>query len=331
MIDGYDPRLVFDDFYGIVTGEEHAPEQVAARLINRAKHRRLHVPSSHVVGASYDPTYRTFEVADITYRIIGDDSTDMPVFDKLHEQFTKALPTPKHVRLDDDASYAEFRQARKDPYVAALEARLTALEQAVAAHVADNHGGGKLAILRNDLDNHILWHAAQAHKGGEPISLPLQDAIEGKIEAWQDGDELLCSVRVPGPDGLARIITSGAPVESAVEEVVSCGCDEGFYAEDIADVALPVAQLVGVDKLLTDICGVALDFVACGSPCIGVMMPTVDPSLAAAMALIQRCQSGDVRACKDAKIMMHDHKSLFDDACARLCVAQAEKGRSHGR
>lgn len=333
--DPYDPMVAFDDYYEAVGGGEPACDLVRAAqaVARRAQRRRLAAPPSIIVGASYDPTHETFEAGGVVYSVIGDDEapTGLPVFDDLHQRFADALPAPKYVRLDTPESYAAFREARRAPYIAALDARLTALEAAVAAHIADDHGGGKLDALQDAFDRHLAAGIGLAAQGGEPIALPMRACAEGKIECWQDGPEILCSIRLPGPDGIVRVATSATPAADAVEETLGCAIAEDLEPDEVIIIVPPMAQVLGASELVPEICGVALELLGCsgGAPFVGVMLPAADPATAAAMALLQRCQGGDRRACAEAAKMARSHRALIEDARDRLVAGQ--KAKANGR
>ncbi len=83
-------------------------------------------------------------------------------------------------------------------------------------------------------------------------------------------------------------------------------------------------QFIGAAKLTEEVCGVALGTIAClGGETGGVLLtPTVDPGLAAAMMLLQRCQQGDWAACGEARRMQQGHTALLEEAGGRLLFAQ---------
>lgn len=331
--DPYDPCVAFDDIWGTGDVGPRAPSSedlayAAAAIAHRARRRRLHAPPPSIVGVSYDPTYLSFEAGGVAYRVIGDDSpTGLPIFDELHQRFSTALPSPKHVRLDTEASYADFRR-RRDPSLASLDERLAALEAAVAAHTADDHGGGKLAALQDAFERHVAAHVCgDDAPASQPIDLPLAACRTGLIECWQEGPEICVSVRIPGPDGQARVATSAMPADTAVEETLGCAIDAGLEPEEMLVVVPPMAQVLGADRMITEICGCALEVLgqSGGQPFVGVLVPSADPSIAAAMALLQRCQRGDRRACAEAHELERRHRALVEDAHDRLIRGQRMK------
>lgn len=330
--DEYDPRVAFDDlvgdpFYGIVTGGRYDVLGAARKILHRAHRRRLHVPLT-VVGVPYDSTYSSFEAGGQIYDVLGDDAPpiDLPVYGALYKQFSDAVPDPKLVRIDDAQSYADFRAGRGQKYIDQLAARLSALEEAVAQHVADHHGGGRVAALEEALRQHI----AECHCGGSPIPLPLPGTPPGAIDAWQDGAEILCTVRFITPDGRVLSATSGTPAEDEVNEVVGCAIEEGVEPEELVACAPAVAQVLGATRLVQQLIGAAVDIIDCAgceAPFVGVMTSDADPAKAAAMMLVQQCQRGDFSAMQDARAMSRTKsgKKMLKDATKTLSMAQAMK------
>lgn len=349
--DPYDPMVAFDDFYGIVTGAARVdPVRAAGEILHRAKRHRAPL---RVLGASYDPTYKTFEVEDVVYRVIGggarsrslfrrfadwlsgrrvigDEPTGLPVYDALRADFDAVTPKPKYVRVDTPETYADFRAARREPHLAEVEARLAALEAAVAQHVADNHGGGRVAALEEALQHHIDEAGAACERaadravvGGEQVWLPLPDWANGKIDCWRDDREILCTVRLPGE----RMVTSAEQLNGCVDQVLGCAMEADLHPEEIAAVAPTMACVVGGLSLAQQLVGAAPDVIACcgGEPFVGVLAPAADPTVAATMALLQHCQQGEPRACAELVTLRKTHRALVDDAWDKLQHGQAAK------
>lgn len=351
MRDPYDIRVAFDD----VTGDEAAETDyvAAARaVLERARRRRLRPPPAQVVGA-VDMTEWTFAYPDVVVGAGGaDGDVGLPLFDRIRRRFSEALPEPKAVRVDDEASYREFREARREPYIRKLEARLDALERALAEHVSDRHGGGRLTALEDRLARHVgdpdahrralpalpatagsdvLGAAlAEVAHGGSRIALPIRESREGKIECWRDGGEILCSARVLGDDGRPRVLTSGTQARRHACEVARCAALAGLDAEDTLIVGPPLVEVLGAASLLPEICRAAPQLVsrAGSGTFVGAMVPDSDPRVAAAMALLQRAQLGDRRAAAESAVLGRLDGALFEDARERLVRAQREKWRT---
>ena len=322
-MDAYDIQVAFDDVYG--GGDAGNLAETASAVLYGVRSRRLAVPRMDVVALGADQTPWTFAVHGVA--VLGADvkPTGLPVFDELHQRFTLALPAPKAVRLDDEKSYAEFREGRREPYVAKLGERLAAIEEAVAYHVtqddlmdeafqqhiSDGHGAAVLGVLDETLC------------GGERIRLPLRDCANGKIECWRDGDELLCTIRVMTSDG-PRMATTGTSVERHLEEVL--GAAEEATFEDMCILGVPLAHLVGTASLIPQLCRVTPELLGNEPPFVGIMRPRSNPTMAAGMALLQRCQRGDRAACADAAKMMNSGGEKFlGEARDRLLCGQREK------
>jgi hypothetical protein len=123
------------------------------------------------------------------------------------------------VRLDDEPSYLAFRVAR--------------LEQALRQHMADGHGSAVTVL-------------------GAPVPLPC--CSNGAIECWQDGSDVVCSVRFEAPDG-ARVATAAAPIAPAVDDVVGAAWETGVEYPEVHALAGPLAVFVAADRLVSELCG----------------------------------------------------------------------------
>lgn len=354
--DPYDPVVAFDD----VLGGEAPPRdaaRVAAAIIREARRSRLAPPPMSLRVVDYDPTAWSFQV-------LGQSPTEepepagLPIFDDLHRRFAAATPAPKLVRLDTEESYGEFRDARRAPYIARLEERLRALEEAYAAHVADDHGGGRLAALEDALERHVrgghgidydvivgdeqdvtdvlgdavVGALGEVAHGGARVPLPLQEWVDGKIECWQDGDEILCTIRLLGPDGRLRLATTGTPVARHVDQVIGCAAVLGAEFEEVAVAGPLAAQMVAGESLIPQLCRAAPDLLSTREaarehPIVGAMSPRSNPAVAATMALLQRGQQGDRRAQAEALEMSRSSGALFGRAREQLVRAQRNKSR----
>lgn len=345
--DPYDPAVAFDDVYGA------PPESsVASALLRRCRASRLGPLPLDVEVIGHDPTPWTFCVPEV----VGDTSASAgtPVFDALRTQFSRALPQSKIIRLDDEGSYSDFRNGRRAPYLDKLASRLAALETAFQSHITDHHGGGRVASLEERMvaedrrlsslehafDDHVrdphalgeevLGAVDAAIRGGSRVLLPLPDWARGKVECWQDGPEVLCTVRVLGPGG-PLLATTGTPLDRNVEEVLGHADALGADAEDVI-VAVPViAPVVAAERALSEVCGAVPSLVGKwkGRPVVAEISSRVDPALAAAMALLQRCQQGDRAACADAYRLARTRGDLVNEA--RECLLRGQREKAEGR
>jgi len=320
-------RVAFDDLYGEDIGGHSAGNLLdgARAILSRVRARRIHMPM-RVVGTWSDPTHRTFEAGGVSYRVIGDDDTGLPVFERLRSRFADVTSRPKHVRVDTPGSYALFRAAR-DPNVLQLEQRLAALEAALASHTADGHDGGRIARLEDELHQHLVETVRGT--ASSKIPLPLPSWAQGKIECWQDGPEILCSIRVRGCDDEPRIVTSAAPLEGCLGEILGCAIEADVEPEHILAAGPPLAQVLGASALLRQLCGAVPELRkrAGAGTYVGVLAPAGDPDVAATMALLQRCQLGDPRARIELLSLSQQRGALVADAADRLARGQREKRR----
>ena len=78
-------------------------QRAARKIFQRVAKRRLpSAPRAQLIGAAYDPTYRTFEIEDRAYQIIGADAPagQFPLFDAARARFPRHECTkrnPLHV------------------------------------------------------------------------------------------------------------------------------------------------------------------------------------------------------------------------------------------
>ena len=305
LTDAYDPRRVFDD----VVGREvfgPASEDAAERVRLRARCRRL-PRRARVVVLGYDLTPWTFAASPQT--VLGSDGGGLQMFQTLERGFRRLMPPPRAVRVDGEEGYREFREARREPYVAALAERLDALEARVAAHLADEHGGGRVARLEEALARHLAERVdgdgAEALRdclrvGGSRVPLDVPTRWRRRAAAWQDGPEVLVTICVDSPRGEKLFATSGAPLADHFDEVAAAATDEGIPLALVVD----VPQSIAAESILAGLASAAGDLAGCGEAFVGALS-FGDPVKAAAMSLIQHCQRGSRRARQELAALWH--------------------------
>lgn len=362
--DPYDPVVAFDDYFEYDSYWGSAPlhashlESAAQSILEASRHRRARVSPmtpTTIEGLRRDTTQWSFSMPSwgAHDHILGAASDHLPLFGALRRQFRQAIGDAKAVRLDTDESYAGFRAARREPYLAALESRLAALEDAFARHAADHHGDRldalEMAVARHvgDPSAHVLGGAdpitiygdalmsavSEAQVGGTRIALPLPAWAEGNVECWQDGAEILCTARLCGPDGRSRYVTSATPARDHVEEVLGCAVALGIDHDTVRAVGPSVAQKLGGQSILAELGRIASKLLRrpeayAHVPFVGAIIPESDATVAATMALLQRCQRGDRRALGEAHALAGSGlRDLLNDAAARLARAQRDKAK----
>lgn len=360
--DPYDVRVAFDDIYerphvhslsDCVIGADL--QHVTRNVLRRARRKRLAVPLQ-VQSINTDPTARSFQLEDKTYEVLGSAlsaenlaADGFPIYAMILRCFQTGLPVPKLVRADTPASYARFRERRQAAHCSDLRARMGTLEALVSEHLADQHGGGRLDALEAAVARLVEPSDENAFRFGDyphqdvlgmtrsPLRarvgtlIPVVRRLQGKVECWQDGDEICCTVRFLNPRGELRMATTGTPVQRHIDEAL-CSA----RATEL-ECALPVldrlAQILGSTALIPDLCRSVpiLSTTSETSPMIGVMFAQSTPILAAAMALLQRCQQGDMRACVEVRKMeARGAGELLAKAADRLTRAQYAKARAMG-
>jgi hypothetical protein len=324
MRDPYSMAVAFDDLpqYAGAGDELDDVTSAASAVLRHARKRRRRRASNtpvELIGVDYDPTYLSFETAGVAYRIIGADANDnttppLPLLDSLHQDFSASMPQTRLVRLDDPSSYADFRSARRAPYIEDLERRIAALEDA-----ADDHE-------QRDSEAHqaIADMVQRACRGGDAIDLPVKPR---GVDCWRDDDEILVTVFLVGPLGQPLMATTGDKVEKGVEEVVGCSERLGIGPHRIAPAALHLAEVIGVSDALSQLCSVVGAVVkkSGGHPHVTAVVPKTDAKVAATMALMQRAQQGDRRALQEATQLVWSNPGLLLHASNQLARGQLDK------
>lgn len=340
MRDPYRVEVAFDDLpeyqqplvdcveRGRAFASERSVRNAVRSVLRKVRARRPSPLPSTLLPAAQDTTADSFQIADRS-EVVGNTSYEMyPTFCALLHGFTALRQEPKLVRLDDLTSYALFREERRAPYGVDLARRLDALEAARAAHADED------ARLRDEFDQHLADHsqsvlgaevvraAGDYAAGGVPISVG--PALRGKVECWQDGDEVCCTARFLTPRGV-MLATTGTPVENSSNEVLS------VLGEDEVEAVLPVvdhlARTLAVEALLPELCR-CMSIFETGeqtSPMIYTMSSQIRPRVAALMALLQRCQQGDAQSRVEARAIEASGALPLGEAIASLARGQAEK------
>jgi len=343
--DHYDAEDCFDDVAPRVKEVSRETQVAAAReIVRQAQASRLPAPFLRVEPSTGD--VGDVDVEDVLGELLGVieddesdapapftpvDSYDFPVTQKLHRKFKAALPSPKVMRVDTEESYKKFMDEKRAPYIAELEQRVARAEAALAQHASDGHG-----VAMDVLGADVEQAKQRALTGGDEIPMSLPPGTEKHVKVWQDGGQICCSMRLPGPDGKVRIATASSPVERHVEEVL-CYTEDGDVNPMEVMGALPMmAQILGGGSLVTQIAAAASELLArpevkAGKPFVGKVTPVSDPAVAAIMALLQMCRAGDKRALKEVKKLraMPGSDALF--AAAQKGFEEAEKARPKER
>lgn len=331
-IDPYDPQIAFAD----VLGGKDKPQPVdlidmAGATLRALRNRRLK-PLPHSIdamGSYLDLTHYTFEVPGKI--VMGADKKidegQHPLFDLLRTRFRNAVGRPKLARVDTEESYTQFRNERRQPHLEALDARLSAIHAAVEKGNQDawDRYEAEQAPFDYEYERHIVGIVQEAARGGKPVSLGLPARSRGKVECWVDGDEIIISVRLP-----CGIVTTGAPLQPEFQDVVGCAEAVGAFGEDSLVLGATLAPKTAGLRLLGDICRVApvLGEIIEDAPTAVALKPQCDPGLAAAMALLQRCQRKDRQACREVMSIVHSSGSgadFIERAGECLARGQAEK------
>jgi hypothetical protein len=150
------------------------------------------------------------------------------------------------------------------------------------------------------------------------------------VDFWQDGEEVLCSLFYCAPDGTCRVLTTGLPYATYLAESVQRVVDAGVDPLEIAPVFRRVVQTYAFSVMLPRLAAIAADVAAASgeeaTACFRVT-PMGDATLAAAMALLQRAQSGDAKAVREVKALKSEGgKALLNEAEKQLAAARKARG-----
>lgn len=320
---GDDDLLGDDEILGAKRVSKHSAAKAVKKIVAKAAKERLPPPPLEVSdvivlgGESEDDcvgdafTYEIVGNASSYMEIIGADEDTVSVFGDdevgddgmfsasagtprhpllraIYNRIAASSPPPRRVRLDTVDSYANFLHGR--------EHREDELGEAVAAPMT-----------------HV------------PLSLPPQ--FEGKIRCWRDGDEICCSIQLPGPDGQLRIATTGTPAATHAEEVVGYAVGAGVDPVDVLGVLPTVANILGGGSLVPQLAQVAPTLLKAagkrGVPVSATIAPTVDPAVAALATMKSMCAKGDQQACDELAQIQEDADNGDERARALLADADA--------
>lgn len=339
--DHHDAHVVLDDVLAPprppMTAESQ--QRVVREIVKQAQRSRMGTPELVVVKTGDAST--SYTVLGELLGIEGDGpafkpvtSAAYPITQRLYDKYQAALPAPKVVRVDTEASYEDFMKAKRKPYVDKFAEKLVEFDGAKRSNEQD----GGLAYSDEDITvlGAELETARDAAKlGGKRIPLSLGPKAEGHVVSWLDDGEIFCSVKMPGPDGQPRVITSSTPAERHVAEVLDYAQDADVDEIEVMGVLPALSQVLGGGSLVKQISRatpalLSQPEVRRGEVFVGKIAPRGDATVAAVMSLLQLVQKGDVGAKMEAAELRRapGGEALF--AAAEKGLAQAHAARSKG-
>lgn len=308
MHDSYDPSVAFDDVYdgrALDDAVRKRTQGLTAVLLRQIAAGRIAAPPMSFVPTTHD-TSESFAVPGHRDKLLdaNNDLTKLfPIYSELLKKYQAAVPAPKLVRIDTPESYRDFRDSRRVKYILGFDADPS--EQALKA----------------------------ADKGGLDVPVALPPWAKDKVECWQDGDEVLSSIRVPSPDGTVRHMTTGSPVRRHAEEAMVAARQSQVAPEDCLVVVALLAPTLGCGSLIPQMCCAYPEVfsrpdVVAKRASVGIMASPTDPAFAAMMALVQMGQAGDEGARRELREMsVGGLGNLVGEAVERVAQAQAVKAR----
>lgn len=159
---------------------------------------------------------------------------------RLAEAMRRKRPTIVGVRVDTDDSYAMFRDVQRIPHLLKFHEVMRGLEDETVG-----------------LDE-VLGALEEVKCCGQKVPLPLPAWANGKVDCWQDDGELFCTVRILGDDGRVRHVTGSRLLYPHTEEAVAYMDGIGANLDETIHAAPFVAQILGGQALLQEVCGAAL-------------------------------------------------------------------------
>lgn len=210
---------------------------------------------------------------------------------------------PRYVRVDTEASYRAFR-GRSSPELSEVRERIDALSARLAEHEEDPHAHQELLEEVNDLT--ALGMAAGQAESAKRIDLWLPRRFEGLVQAWQEGEMVCASLKLPGADGEVRICTSLEPVQKCIAEMARHASEANVPATSVLGILPAMGVVLGAGTVIKSVAAAAPAILrrpeASGrKPFIVRIEPKANPALCALAALAQQCQSGNDRACEEWK------------------------------
>lgn len=308
-----------DDVFGEDTGEGTAvsrEEQVRAlrEVVRVAQAQRL-----PAVDVTVEPSVEfdvLGEIEDGSEAARVAPSNKLPLLQRLYRKFSSAAPKPRVVRVDTEETYATWKNERKAPYVAALQ-------RAIEERDAQDGLGAEEHAQR------IAKAQQRLEECGETVPLSLPPHARGKVDCWQEGDEIWASVKVRGADGKPRILTSSTTAPQHAEQVVGYATDAGVDPFAVVGVLPALAQVLGGGSLVAQLCRAAPRLVARpevvgGRVFVGVVKPKGSPAIAAMTALARHAQHGDAQARTElARVASSPRgRQLLEEATRRLAAAR---------
>jgi hypothetical protein len=333
----YNVEETFDDIAAPVREAVSKDAQVNAlrEVVKQAQRSRLPPPAFKIELANGDigEVSNENDLFDEILGVSGDDSKmftpvdspEYPVTQNLYRKFKAAIPATKNVRLDTDASYGRFMDTLRAPFIDELTQRLNELEHSVAAHIDDPEAHHEV------LGAAVEDARERASVCGEKIPLSLPPSTKG-VSCWQNGENIYCSVRMIGPDGKPRLLTTSTPAARHVEEVISYAEDAGVDPMEVMSAIPAMAQIMGGGALVTQLTKIAPDMLSRpeakrANGFVAKATPQGDAGVAAVMALLQLCKKGDARACAEAAKLKATSGGAALVASAEKALKLASKGR----
>jgi hypothetical protein len=178
-------------------------------------------------------------------------------------------------------------------------------------------GRPKLVRVDGEASYKQFREERQQEQSVQPVYLARRNAA-----CWVDGDEVVCTVRVS--DNM--VATTGESLDDSFRAVVGAAESTGCRGADALLLGVALSPMVAGYRLLGDVINAKDALCDEGVGFVGALVPQTSVELAALMTLIQRCQGGDRKSCREVLSMSRaGHGDQVRDAANRLVRAQQKK------
>lgn len=217
----------------------------------------------------------------------------------------RAAGVPRIVQVHTEKDYQAFRDATS-PERTALLARLVALEEKVAAHIADPEAHDRADIVADLADAVALGEAVEAVEEEKRIPLRMQRRFDGLLESWLDGGMVASTLILPHEDGGRWFVTAAESCDKGELEAAKAATEAGVPAAAIVGYLGAIgANLAAADAVKSIASGsdgnpgsILRRPEAKGHESFLVRLdPQVSPAVFALAELACLCQQGSAQAC----------------------------------
>lgn len=254
-----------------------------------------------------------------------------PTFKRALTHFKANEPASRVLRIDTPETHEKLVC---DAACKELERRTNELRAALEEHESDHHG------LSTPMRKWDVLGAAEAVKNIAaaaspkeamaampkiPLNIPAN--FEGSIHCWQDGENVICSIKFETPAG-GRIATMATKPRVDADEVAHAAIQSGMDPTTVLGCLPQLANMAAGQRLVKTVAGAALDVQrrldVCGMSDEPILLVSIDEDssapLAALMYVEQAAQNGDEQAQKEISMIQQVAQTPAGQALAAPMV-----------